>query len=587
MLSMRSRSGSVSSMHTPSALGIHILSSSNGGGVYQLPDNPFGGSSAQKPFNGAFNNDEEILLMDDNFFDYDADGNMHDILPGERAASGVGNLVPRSHLNSDLASERVRKEHEDGRALQILDMDGDFNMNLGNDDYDLPLLPDAEPLPMMSGALGVGDRPLHLNDEDRVLSAAEVPSSDAVEAQQKRKRKRPAKKTKVINVDQSTMFKNGDLIAWDKRYLDSMDAKIRTQQHQKVVKNSKKTALHFVYGAGLNGVGQGIGSERLAHPLAMFSGAALLGKIIGVPVPAPGAVERGTKRKDTSSADEQSPPKRPALEDEVGRGFGEDNFIQFNDDHDPSMEAGRDALSALPDYPSSAMPWNKSASLLSHRQNLSSRPGSLAGRRLTPASPLGGRGSVLPNDLIGEEDEMIMYGRSDSIVPEQQEFGYGGENGAVNSSQNGVGGAGSPDLELFGAAAAVDTQTAGDSQWVRTVLDRESNNFFEYVKNTINEEFGTEDDIDIDELSDDFNHNGDSGSRTKNKGKGKEKELKRSVSFEGLFIPNSNSHIVAAQAFYHILTLATKGRIWVRQENGEGQADFEPFGKIWIGVQAA
>jgi hypothetical protein len=47
-----------------------------------------------------------------------------------------------------------------------------------------------------------------------------------------------------------------------------------------------------------------------------------------------------------------------------------------------------------------------------------------------------------------------------------------------------------------------------------------------------------------------------------------------------LFVPNNNTCIVAAQAFYHVLCLATKNRVWVQQAT----EDLEPFGEIRIGV---
>ena len=112
---------------------------------------------------------------------------------------------------------------------------------------------------------------------------------------------------------------------------------------------------------------------------------------------------------------------------------------------------------------------------------------------------------------------------------------------------------------MFGPAAQVDTQTAGDSQWVRDILAQEAGNFFDYVLNTISEIAG---------------HDlGDS------EGPAAVAEKNKSVTFDELFDPTSNSRIVAAQAFYHVLSLATKNRVWVEQDG-----DMEPFGPIRIGV---
>jgi hypothetical protein len=221
-------------------------------------------------------------------------------------------------------------------------------------------------------------------------------------------------------------------------------------------------------------------------------------------------------------------------------------------------EIGREAASALQDQPSSAlMPWNQSQSLHSHQRGASSRGhGSQAGRRQTSASPLVGRGSNLPEGMdqfdMMDEDQ-VMYGRDDNENLDNDDafLRRGASQAGVSSSQ--------AEYQIFGPAAQVDTQTAGNSQWVKEALDRESGNFFEYVSNTISEKLG-------DELLDD--NIGD--------------EAERFVTFEELFDPESNSAIVAAQAFYHVLSLATKNRVWVEQSVDDELP--EPFGEIRIGV---
>jgi meiotic recombination protein REC8 len=135
----------------------------------------------------------------------------------------------------------------------------------------------------------------------------------------------------------------------------------------------------------------------------------------------------------------------------------------------------------------------------------------------------------------------VLYGRDDSSS-------HGG--GPARSLSQ-------AEFELFGLAAQVDTQTAGDSQWVRDALNREADNFFDFVVNSISEKTG-------DEL-------GEDGRRVAGKD--------MFVTFEELFEPARNSRVVAAQAFYHVLGLATKRRVWVEQDVGE-----EPFGEIRVGV---
>lgn len=266
------------------------------------------------------------------------------------------------------------------------------------------------------------------------------------------------------------------------------------------------------------------------------------------------------------------------MEDEVGRGNFDDDVQMNMDSSIIDIEQGRDAPSALQDVPSSAqMPWNISHSLHSKRHSSAHPASQAASRRHLSASPLIGRGSVLP-DQFAVDDDQILYGRSDDgndddafsrHAPPSHSKSNIGPGASVGMSSSQV----AEEFELFGPAANVDTQTAGTSKWVREALDHESGNFFDYVRNTIEEK-------NEDPLSQESNVDG--------------AEKKAHVTFEELFYPKKNTHVVAAQAFYHILCLATKGKIWVEQDNGIREDDdndddevaglFQPFGAIRIGV---
>jgi meiotic recombination protein REC8 len=350
-------------------------------------------------------------------------------------------------------------------------------------------------------------------------------------------------------------------------------ASVPNRQKQNTAQ-AKKNAEAWVFGNGLNGVGQGIGSSKLTSPLAMFSGAALLSKITGQPIlEAKTKGKKGTKRSSPDVEEDQSLASKRArqddgmvFEDEVGRGY-EDDMVMH--DSSSGVEIGREPGSALPDHPSSAlMPWNVSASLHSHQRGVSSsiqggRAGSLVGHNKRSASPLIGRGSNVPGALdhfSSQFDDMVMYGRSDNDTFSEVARSRRGESAGhgVSSSQ--------AEFEIFGPAAQVDTQTAASSQWIRDTLDRESGNFFQYVRNTISEKTG-------DELGDELEEGGLA-----------EGQKEKFVTFEQLFDPEQNSAMVAAQAFYHILSFATKKRVWVEQELDE--EIMEPFGEIRIGVHA-
>jgi hypothetical protein len=175
-----------------------------------------------------------------------------------------------------------------------------------------------------------------------------------------------------------------------------------------------------------------------------------------------------------------------------------------------------------------------------------------------------------------DDEDMVMYGREDedegSSARHNQAAGTkssspGLEDKLASRPQTSGSQAAAEEFEMFGQAANVDTQTATSSQWLREALDQESNNFFEYVRNTIEENRD-------DELAADDEAMANSARNQKGD----------FVTFEGLFDVNTNSHIVAAQAFYHVLCLATKSRVWVEQDSEDG---IEPFGEIRIGIAQA
>ena len=88
---------------------------------------------------------------------------------------------------------------------------------------------------------------------------------------------------------------------------------------------------------------------------------------------------------------------------------------------------------------------------------------------------------------------------------------------------------------------------------MRATLNQEANNFLEFVKAEVTALPAHASD-DEDELSSDV-------------------LSKSSVSFERLLPPTKHSKIVAAQAMHHLLALATKSLIIVRQDSPYGSID--------------
>lgn len=138
--------------------------------------------------------------------------------------------------------------------------------------------------------------------------------------------------------------------------------------------------------------------------------------------------------------------------------------------------------------------------------------------RIASASPLRGRGLELYNPL-------------ELPTQEDDEDEFLGDPNLSNSKML-------SDFQLYGPAAGVSTQTAAESQWIRATLDHESNNFLEFLKFEI-------------------------AGKDSNEGE-------RSVLFEELLPPPQHTNIVAAQALHHVLALATKGLIRVKQDEHYG-----------------
>lgn len=200
------------------------------------------------------------------------------------------------------------------------------------------------------------------------------------------------------------------------------------------------------------------------------------------------------------------------------------------------------------------MPWNASSALGSRQGSIMRGRGfgsSIGGFPTSAGGPssLPGRGDVRPSSLDRRASRILsaspLVGRglprySSLELPMDNDDGdlLGGRPISDDQALD--------NFELYGPGAAVDTQTAADSQWVRSTLNQEANNFLAFVQAKIAEIPAAEDDEE-DELS------GDARPRV-------------SVTFGELLPPKQNTKVVASQALYHVLALATKSLLHVQQD---------------------
>ena len=399
-------------------------------------------------------------------------------------------------------------------------------------------------------------------------------TSSEVQAPQRRRRQ-----PKPLPIDTNLELRASDLVHWGSEYLTRMRKAREIKEAAKSARQAKQNAEMWVIGRGLGNVGWGLGRDRsVKNPILadLFSGAALWEGVTGI-----------KRRRDS----EEEPDEGESVDEEGRRvrarqdesehhiGHGEEmeleEGLRFLDEED--VELPRKAPSALDAHLSDTMPWNVTASLRRSSVIRSGGPGPLtaiggpssaggpssigpfpgsfgrrsrAGSRIVSASPLVGRGLGLPPEpslmAIGQQEEPMQVVGDDQPAFQTSDVGPGGFETI-----------GGEEFEFHGPGAVEDTQMVTQSSWVRAALDIESDNFLEFVKAGVRgqiqdrEQYGGEEEEEV---------------RTEDV----------QVTFEELLPPQRNMRLVAASGLLHVLSLASRGLLNVKQE--------EAFGSIRISV---
>ncbi|KAI1851854.1 hypothetical protein JX266_002707 [Neoarthrinium moseri] len=382
-----------------------------------------------------------------------------------------------------------------------------------------------------------------LPEAEALPDRAKHKEPDPVAAGEHEQRQAPAqrrKKRRIIYTDEETEISRAALRDWQKDYLKNCTV---PKSHPVTAPQAKANAIHLTFGWGIANIGQTFGVPGIIHPLALhFSGDRLFTAYTGLDV-----FEKGRRKRTRSEArsrDEEHEERRirPRLEgdsEQQGRGLEEDGMLEFGQgDQQSPPEVGREAQSALEDVHSSAMPWNRGSSLM---------PGSSIQKLPSMAQP--GREQSSPlRSKAGSVQDIIRY--SDDVDMGGFDFGADGGLGSVGSSFDGL-----PDQQPPESLGEQPVDKQAESQYTRDALDREGKNFLAYMEETLHEA-GV--------------HRYDEDLQAKRKW----------VEFDEVFLPKKTDRPTAAQAFYHILTLVTKGQMRVEQEVDDGQ----PFGTIHVGL---
>lgn len=504
--------------------------------------------------------DDEPIMSDDLIFDVDDNGILRPVADPEYQApgqvtSGAGDQNPISIGFDDmLVSEHVEPRVGDTQQTTRIDDDG-------------IILGDDEPvLPTVGGS--------SLNEEENVEpghvkhpTSSFTPSDEhsiTAEAPQQR-----ARSAKSLRPDRFTELSNKELHSWNENYMANMQAAVRVKQQQVSHREARKYAALWSVGQGLGRVAFAFGNDSEPHPFAVFSGQSLWEMLQDH------GSTNGTKRSwshsdesDDSEDDSRRVKARFSSQEDMARGPGEgsavladgdDGIIFQGDDLDIESQVGRHAPPSLQDH-SSGMPWNISASRQSSAQPLgsglmarlsSSVGGILGGMELARPSTLGRPGSRLTSasPLLGRG--LSRLGSQDLVDPSRLTLN---DNEFADLDQR-LGAGLDVDFELYGPSAAVDTQTAQQSQWVTATLENEAHNFLVFLQEKIREGVGRDD------------QGGEEAEKAEHSTE------HDSVTFSELLPPEQNSHVVAAQGLLHVLALATKGMLELYQEVAFGEIE--------------
>ncbi|GKT96291.1 hypothetical protein CT0861_00970 [Colletotrichum tofieldiae] len=382
----------------------------------------------------------------------------------------------------------------------------------------------------------MGSNPISLPD-DHDLQVPESPEGDRSDqaAPPSKKRRR------VLKLDNdSTTISRSVLRSWQEQYVDNAE---RTTSKRKGVTQiqARSNAYFFTFGQGIAGIGRSTGIPGTNYPLAdVFAGNGLRDIIYGlssaeeqvIQIPSP----KGRRRRATEAFDEVSDvhqdrnvrsrvdetPQQGRSTDDVG-----DYSMMLGDESMPEM--GMEAAQPMEEHLSSSMmPWNRTPSVGRGSSVIHSAQRHDQANRQMSASLRGS--SVPPLDLLHDA--------------------LGSDLDAMPASQN---------LEsdgLYPGGFVVDAQehNENDSQWMRSTLDTASEEFLQWSE--------------------------EEAKKTGQIKEGDNMKNRRWVEFNDLIEPAKEHHVVAAQAFYHVLSLATKNAISVEQQ----VESMQPFGPIRIGL---
>ena len=396
-------------------------------------------------------------------------------------------------------------------------------------DIDLPPIGDGYNLPEAETLLLSGGLTPPVRQTSSSIAIEKSPSPEVAPL------RRGVRVAKIIPLDTRMELGNNDLIGWNTNYLSNMADKNRENYTKKAPIQAKKNAHQWTLGGGIAAVAGRTKTSKVTTQLDMLAGATLYEMITGFQLSPVGKKRSRESGGEDATDSERRGRRRLDDEDQIGRGADIELVGEALPMHS-DVEMPREAVEGMEDI-SSAMPWNITASIRGSsvaRPPPGSRAGSQGRFRIISASPLTGRNRPSGLDPIvveEEEGDTSDYGVREDVA---------------------LGGISENESEKYGPATLVDKQTTARHSWQQDVIDQESRNFQEFVERAIEEKRRTQ-------------------------GLGSPEEGFIMIDFYELLPPESNSRIIAAQAFLHVLSLASKSMIIAVQK-----AAYEPIGLQFI-----
>nr|POE79385.1 hypothetical protein CFP56_07450 [Quercus suber] len=472
-------------------------------GSFGFQDNSGPGSGPAARYKHA------ALLEDDLGIALDLDGDLvMDRGPIFEPAS-FANLPGNTALGCVSPLMRREKGHHDHQVAESGKINGDDVIPTIGDDLPMELLGD------------LSARTSRYGYHSAVLST----TSETADAPIRRRARAPLK---IISADDAIELRNSDLARWSAEYAAKM---MGANQHKHALRASglaKKNAEYWVLGTGI-----GILDRRADHVAGVFSTIDLLERLLNVRI-ASSALKRSRPEEDDNSDTIRRVRSRQRSQSrELARDAFQDDYMPVI--MDDTIEQGREAPTPLDDHRlSTAFPWHSGSQRPSNILSAGGLPSSVGG---APFMPISRRGSRLISHSPLENHGLrgLHMNATEIRLP-------GPEMHVGLTSED--------EFELYGPAANVDTQTAAQSQWQRSILDSENANFLAFVQTAIDE--------------------ADRVRAIAPAGDEEDERFAGSVEFDTLLPLHRNTHIVAAQALLHILALGTKSLLRIQQNEAYG-----------------